>query len=350
MPTSLPEHLQPTCPVCGRNKIKAKGSKQCAQCRFHPGWFLPKVEPTAIQPPNESQSAAIQPVPYYETAWAEWRRWIGAAHERYTAPADRPPGARQKILIASDLHCPFQDKQYVAEMFADTTDCDVAIFAGDLMDSYGLSRFLKYEQVPIETEVAEVTTFLEQASQQYPRVILLEGNHGNARLEKQLLALDRQLVNAIRILTGGNLSLLRAAASRFENVELGVTQVGRHRMDWLVQVGDLIVTHAEKFSIVPGSAMRKVEEWLADQERTLDLQPWRVVAQAHTHQLGMFPWHADKLLLETGCLCETHGYQLTARIGGRPQRRGWWTLEQQDGWTDYDSIRMRWPDARREAA
>lgn len=339
MPTSLPEHLQPTCTVCNRNKIKAKGSKQCAQCRFHPGWHLPKPETADLPAPT-----------YYEDAWAEWRRWIGAAHERYTGPASRQPGSRQKILIASDPHCPFQDKQYVAEMFEDTRDCDLAIFAGDIMDSYGLSRFLKYEQVPIEAEVAEVTTFLEQASQQYPRVILLEGNHGQARLEKQLLALDRQLLNAIRILSGGNLSLLRAAASRFENVEIASTQVGRHRMDWLVQIGDLVVCHAEKFSIVPGSAMRKVEEWLADQERALNLAPWRVVAQAHTHQLGLFPWHADKLLIETGCLCTVHGYQLTARIGGRPQRRGWWTLEQVDGWTDYDSIRMRWPDARREAA
>ena len=326
---------RPLCSICGVNRIRTKGVTRCYKCRFG----------------KKEDDGKTLGAPY-EQAWTEWLKWINAARERYAGPAKRPvQHGRLKILLASDLHFPFADKRYVAEMFEDTRDCDLAIFAGDLMDSYGLSRFLKYEHVPIEQEVAELTAFLEQASAIYPRVILLEGNHGQARLEKQLIAtLDKEVVNAIRILTGGNLSLTVAAAKRFPNVELGYTQVGRHRMDWLVQVGDLVVCHAEKFSIVPGSATRKVEEWLADQERALALKPWRVVAQAHTHQLSCLPWHADKLLLETGCLCETHGYQLTAKIGGRPQRRGWWKLEQRDGWTDYDSIRMRWPDARRERA
>lgn len=336
--SSYPESSAPTCPICQTNKLRDRQSKKCRQCALTPGWYAPDTD---------------RPLPRgYEDAWREWLRWIVAARERYSGPSKRPvTSGRLRAAVCGDPHCPFEDKRVVAEMFEDTKDCDTLIVAGDVGDSYALSRFLKYETVPIETECAAVTAFLEQCSERYPRVILLEGNHGCARLEKQLLdKLPRDVVAAVRILTGGSLSLLQAVARRYPNVEIAKTKVGRFDLDWLVQIGDAVICHAEKFSIVPGAAMRKVEEWLADQERTLNLQPWRVVFQAHTHQLSSFPWHADKLLAETGCLCAVHGYQLTAKIGGRPQRQGWWKFEQRDGKTDLDSLQMRWRNEQPMAA
>jgi hypothetical protein len=38
------------------------------------------------------------------------------------------------------------------------------------------------------------------------------------------------------------------------------------------------------------------------------------------------------------------GYQFTARIGGRPQRRGYVVLEQVDGRTDINASRVVWLD------
>jgi hypothetical protein len=43
-------------------------------------------------------------------------------------------------------------------------------------------------------------------------------------------------------------------------------------------------------------------------------------------------------------LCTSQGYQFTARIGGRPQRRGYVYLEQVDGKTDINRSRMVWLD------
>jgi hypothetical protein len=82
----------------------------------------------------------------------------------------------------------------------------------------------------------------------------------------------------------------------------------------------------------------------------LGLKPWKVLIQAHTHQLGMFPWKADRVMVEGGCMSQTHGYQLQARIMGRPQRVGYVTLEQTKGVTDVNSIRLVWLDAERKAA
>lgn len=128
---------------------------------------------------------------------------------------------------------------------------------------------------------------------------------------------------------------------RYPNVEVvpHVTQ-DCHRMDWMTAVGDALFLHAEKFSRVPGSALRSVEEWIEDQARTFDLSGFRLIMQAHTHQMGMFPWRSGKLLVETGCMASTQGYMTTPKIGGRPQRRGWTTFVQQGGVTDLNSVRQ----------
>ncbi len=286
----------------------------------------------------------------YESAWLEWQQFIGQAKDRYTGPRLKPKGVRQKIVIASDFHIPFHDKGYVADLFQREADADVLIINGDLQDFYSISRFIKYEQMPIERELAEVALFLEQASQTWPKILIVGGNHDHARFEKQLRdRLDPDMCKVVEFLAGGNLSPIAAMAKKYPNIELAKVTAERHSISWMAQVGDLVVTHAEKFSITPGAALRKIDEWLTDMNAVLDLMPWRVLIQAHTHQLGVIPWKADKLLIEGGCMCAQHGYQLAAKIGGRPQRRGWITLEQVNGRTDFNSLRMTWLDAEKAA-
>jgi hypothetical protein len=110
------------------------------------------------------------------------------------------------------------------------------------------------------------------------------------------------------------------------------------------------VTHAEKYSKVPGSALRGIEEWFSDQHDILGLEPWRVLVQAHTHALGWIPWRSDRLLVEQGCMCHVHGYQLDAKVAGRGQRLGYVTLTQRDGVTDMSSVRTHWLDPVLRAA
>jgi hypothetical protein len=158
------------------------------------------------------------------------------------------------------------------------------------------------------------------------------------------------MMHCIELLTGGNHSIVKMLAKRYPNVRFAPQQAGSHALGWMTQVGDLIVTHAEKFSSVPGSAIRKIEEGLADFDHVYNLKPWRVLLQAHTHAYSLIPWHADKLLGESGCCCLTHGYQMTARMGGRPQRQGYVTLTQHDSKTDLNSVRFRWLNAEKRVA
>jgi hypothetical protein len=216
-----------------------------------------------------------------------------------------------------------------------------------------VSRFTKHEMVPWEREMAAVDTLLAAFSRQYPDVLIVDGNHDRPRFEKAVRSLvPVEIIHVIEYLTGGEFSSIRALAKRqgYQNVRFATTTVGRYHLGWFAQEGDLIVAHAEKFSRVPGAALRAIEEWFSDRHDTLGLAPWRVLVQAHTHQMGVFPWHADKLLVEGGCMCHTHGYQLDPKIAGRPQRIGFVTLTQRHGVTDVDSIKLHWLDAVRKTA
>jgi predicted phosphodiesterase len=331
----------PRCPVCHQNEIRERGAAKCGRCNQTPGWHLD--DPDHVVLPRG-----------YESQWLEWQKYIGQAKERYAGPCKRPVTiGRQKIVIASDFHAPFHHTEYVAAMFEREKDADLLIVGGDLQDFYSISRFTKYENCPFEEEMAAVTLLLEQMSERFPRVLIVEGNHDRPRFEKQLRnELKEEMVKVITYLAGGNLSVIAAAARRFPNVEIVKNRIdGRFDVGWYAQVNDLIVSHMEKFSVVPGSTLRGVEDWFANFERVVGLQSgWRVVVQAHTHAMGWFPYKADKLLVESGCMCRTHGYQLTPRAGGRPQRQGYVTLEQRDGKTDFSTVRCHWLDAEPQVA
>lgn len=290
----------------------------------------------------------------YESQWHEWQRYIGQAKDRYAGPPKRPVSiGRQKILVATDFHAPFHHKDYVVSMFERERDADLLIVGGDLQDFYSVSRFTKYESVPFEEEMAAVTLLLEQMSERFPRVLIIEGNHDRPRFEKQLRdRLSEEMVKVVTYLAGGNLSVIQAAARRFPNIEFARNRIdGRFDVGWYAQVNDLIVSHMEKFSITAGSTLRGVEDWFSNFERVIGLEKdWRVIVQAHTHAMGWFPYKSNKLLVESGCMCRTHGYQLTPRAGGRPQRQGYVTLEQRDGKTDINSVRCHWMDAEGAAA
>jgi predicted phosphodiesterase len=299
---------------------------------------------------------AIQPSPRLpitaDEAWEQLDGWIGRKRIPKTKPPKWQPGANQRIVVAGDFHAPFADMEAVATMIAREKDVtDTLIISGDLMDFYSISRFIKYEQVPIEQEIAATDALLGHLAASFPDVLIIEGNHDTQRFEKQLRSLiSPEMMHVIELLTGGNLSVIRMLAKRYPNVRFAPQQAGAYSLGWLTQVGDLIVTHAEKFSSVPGSALRKIEEGLADFDHVYGLEEWRVLVQAHTHAYSQIPWHADKLLQEGGAMCLTHGYQLSARMGGRPQRIGYTTLTQINGKTDVNSVKFHWLNAERKCA
>lgn len=287
-----------------------------------------------------------------DECWAMLDQFIGRKRVQKVKPPKWKPGKEQRIVVAGDFHAPFHDPDVVAELIAtEGPRTDTLIISGDLMDFYSISRFLKYERVTIEQEIAGTDALLGQLAAAFPDVLIVSGNHDSQRFEKQLRSfLAPEMMHVIELLTGGNLSVIHMLAKRYPNVRFAPQQAGTHTLGWMTQVGDLLVTHAEKFSRVPGAALRQIDEGLTDFDHVYNLRPWRVLLQAHTHAASILPWKADRLMGETGCCCVTHGYQMTARMGGRPQRQGYVTLTQTNGVTDINSVRFRWLNADKKAA
>lgn len=351
-------HTSGTCSKCGR-VTGSKRAKVCAQCYRSrgPEGLPPRVGECGhaiskgaktCRKCFDTRKLAKEPSPRapqdYDEAMALWRRIIGCTKREYQGPAKKRQSTTQRIAICGDLHAPFQHTEALAAFIERERGADVCIVAGDLQDHYSISRFVKYEAVPIHQELAAAQMILERLSEAFPTVLVIEGNHDSSRFEKLLR--DRLPIEAVEIVQylsrTGNLSTIEALCGQFSNVEHVKNKVGRYSASWYLQHGDLLVTHAEKFSRVPGSALRSIEDWATDFEGVLGLKPWSVIAQAHTHQQALMPWGADKLLVEIGCLCQTMGYQLTAKVGGRPQRQGWVSLAQTNGVTDLSSVHPYW--------
>jgi predicted phosphodiesterase len=246
----------------------------------------------------------------------------------------------RRIVVAGDFHAPFQDNEAVAELIRREHGADLLILNGDLQDFYAISRFIKYERVSVESELAAVDALLGQLSRAFPAVTVVAGNHDHQRFEKQLRdRLSPEMVHVIEFLTGGNMSVIRLIAKRYPNIRLAGQAVGRHTLSWFHQEGDLLCTHAEKFSSVEGSVMRALANKMQRQAGLLGLSPWSVCVQAHTHQFGILKV-GDKLMVEGGCMSGVPGYALTAGSGQSVQTNGYVTLTQTDGVTDWNSVRF----------
>ena len=288
----------------------------------------------------------------FEEAWRMWRRAIGMAKDRYVQHS-RPfkNNERRKILVVPDLHAPFHESEMFAAMLEREADADHVICIGDVGDSYALSRFEKYERMPYREEWASVNLCIQEMASRFPSVEIVIGNH-DARLERQLRQrLTEDMVDAIYLITGGILCPISAIAKRYPNVRIArhETPAGKH-VDWFTTVGDAWLGHPERYSRVPGSALRTVEEWISDNEINVGIENARLIIMGHTHSAAIIPWRANKLLVECGCLAKQQGYMLSPRLGGRPQRRGYVTFVQHDGRTDLNSVRFVWLDIEGESA
>jgi predicted phosphodiesterase len=259
--------------------------------------------------------------------------------------------AEQRIVVAGDFHAPFQENEDVASMIHRERGADLLVLNGDLQDFYSISSFIKYEKVSIESELAAVDALLGQLSRAFPDVLIVAGNHDHQRFEKQLRnRLSIELVHVVEFLTGGNLSVIRLIAKRYPNVRFAENHVGRHQLGWFHQEGDLLCTHAEQFSSVEGATLRRLATRMERMTPVFGLQPWRVCVQAHTHQFGQLKV-GDKMMLEGGCMASVPGYVLTASSGMSVQTNGYWTLTQDRGRTDWNSLKfVHTRELRKQAA
>ena len=323
---------------CGADISRGSKVKRCGVC--YPSWRKRMAHKA-----SEPELLLREPLASFEEAWSRWEKAIGKMRDRYAGPPKRPPG-RERITVIPDIHAPFHVEQYLAQLCAkEGPVATKAIAIGDVSDAYAFSVFTKYERVPFAEEWASVTAVVQALSESFHEVEIVVGNH-DARLEKRVRErLTEDQVEAVRFMTGGTLCPLTALAKAYPNVKIAAHETpAGHQINWFTTAGDAWLGHPEKFSTIPGNALRKLEDWLLDNEGPMGLDRYRLIVLGHTHQLSCIPWRSDTMLVECGCLCASQFYQASPRLGGRPQKRGYVWFEQDDGVTDLNSVGWHWFD------
>lgn len=147
----------------------------------------------------------------------------------------------KNVLIISDLHFPFHDKRAVEIAVNYQKKNDTIVILGDMLDFYGLSRFIKRPDMPtIREELNLGISFFIYLREKHPkaRIIFYEGNH-----EQRL---DNYIMSKAPALFGIEHTTLEIFLKLKEN---GIEFV---RNGHIMQLGELYLIHGNETGIRGG--------------------------------------------------------------------------------------------------
>jgi len=82
--------------------------------------------------------------------------------------------------------------------------------------------------------------------------------------------------------------------------------------DCIFQIGDVVITHFENNSMVPGTIPKNIIQYLLPRLK----KEWNICFQSHTHGQSKMALER-KLVIETGALCPTLDYWRRGQMSGR---------------------------------
>lgn len=247
----------------------------------------------------------------------------------------------KRFLVVSDIHAPFQDD--AALDLALSEEADICVVNGDITDSYSFSKWTKFEQVSWAEEWKAVERITDEICKRYPVVRMVTGNH-DERLHRKLaehIPPDHWAWIKEKV---GSLDPIAVLADKHKNLTLSLRSVDGHEVAWFDQIGDVIFSHAEDYSSAETNLIpRKLDTYFRNFSSVLGLDPFSLIIQAHTHDLSWNPIGGNVLVMQSGCLCKTQGYQLRPRkLPNRPQQLGYITFTMVDGKVDIPSVHPHW--------
>lgn len=262
----------------------------------------------------------------------------------------------QKIVLINDLHVPYHDEAALAEVInTEAHDTDLLIIGGDLLDLFSVSRYEKFNTYfPLSYELTQGKAVINTLASHFKKIKIIPGNH-DERWKKHLLTkrglspFELESMNMLAKMANHDETFditdpLYCLVRDLPNVELMSPVVKDYaHFSFFHQEGDIIVSHAEKFSRTPNAAAAGSAFWFQSFGIPTGIcQPFKVLAQAHTHQFGMTYGNYGIWNLECGCLCKTPDYAANPKLmgSGRPSTVGYTVFYQKDGVTDMKRSRL----------
>ena len=264
---------------------------------------------------------------------------VGVPESTKTTPTE-------KIVVAGDFHVPFNHKVALQTLIEEESgDTDLLIISGDLGDFWATSRFPKSKRLvsPVE-ELAETQAVLSLLASKFKRIKLLGGNHDDRPQKYLANLLPPEILDYIALTGPMVFKPLEFMSAGLLNVEV-VPSVPSEGADFgfFYQYGDLLCTHAEKFSTVPGKTATDVLKWVkAFAEPQQLVNGIRCVVQAHSHLGGTVIADYGCLAVDGGCMSKLQDYHGTPKImTPRPLAQGWTVVYQNNGVTDQRDTRFK---------
>lgn len=241
---------------------------------------------------------------------------------------------RTKILTLNDPHRPYQNPVVHEHIEAKEKDAGMFFCGGDWGDYYSKSRFRKTRHQKFSDELRSVFLGLEWASTHWQDVRIMIGNHDN-RPEKHVVT---RLNDSVDILIMTESNMLERLASHFDNIKIVGTQLDKTdiNLTHLYQLGDIIFTHVELGLKQNSATLDRVENSLTEWSETLQLKPFRVIAQSHNHRGTKEEGRVTRFLLPTASNPFSVGFEYiySSRMIGRPPVVGYANFYQSHGVTD----------------
>lgn len=205
----------------------------------------------------------------------------------------------KKMLVVSDIHFPFQDREALMTALTYGEGCDVILLNGDIMDCYSESKFTKNPlHRMLKRELDLVRDFLEYLRSRFPkaRIIYKFGNH-DKRHQDYLFRNADALSDLDDLLLP---SLLRFNLHKIEEV---------HHTQ-LIRCGSLNILHGHEYFGGAGTI---------NISRQMLLKTFDNIIVGHFHQTNSYTIrkvNGDLLgAWATGCLCYSEDTEILTQDG-----------------------------------
>lgn len=245
-----------------------------------------------------------------------------------------------------ELHIPYTQYGYLFDLMGQTLLIDtynpikknkMIVFAGDSLNLDMFSAFYQRstDRSKPSVEWRDLLKVLRRAERIYDHIVFMTTNHDN-RIWKLLMRniVAKEVYDEV-------MQWMTSYEDAF-NHERFTKIITVHGA--LFHIGDLIISHFENNSIVPGVICRDVIKYLTPREQ----KDWNIVIQAHTHAQSKI-LNDRKICIECGALCRTLDYWRRGKMKGKGKLTslGYATCEMENGIADSNKtnpIFCEWED------
>ncbi len=239
----------------------------------------------------------------------------------------------ERYLHLSDLHIPFQIDE-ISEVIDEYANKNFnLIINGDFLDCHDISTFPKSKAVGLNNEVKMAADLLSDWSTKFKKIYLVSGNH-----EKRMASYIRKRISpeVVQLVEDDILAYI-VNSLKLPNLIYNPGDT----TNWYVQIDNVVCCHPDDYKGSTTGMLQTATHALGYFEtynKNVD-----VVILGHTHHLGIGVFK-NKVVAESGCLCQPQDYAASGRLNYKPQANGYIEFTSRNGKVSFNDVRLRFID------